>query len=80
MKSKRVNIYDAKARLSKLIAEIEKDGLPVIICRNGKPIADLVPHREVTDPLQQDPELTGAIYYADPCSQVTEEDWPEASR
>jgi hypothetical protein len=54
--------------------------LPNCHCRNGKPIADLVPHREPSDPLQQDPELAGAVYHIDLCAPVPEEGWPEIFR
>lgn len=80
MQPKRVNIYDAKAQLSKLIAGTEKDGQTVIICRNGRPVAQLIPYREISDPLEQDPRLAGAVYYVDPCAPVPEDDWPEALR
>ncbi|MFM9968619.1 MAG: type II toxin-antitoxin system Phd/YefM family antitoxin [Burkholderiales bacterium] len=38
----RVGIYDAKARLSELIAEVAKGG-EVVITRRGKAVARLVP-------------------------------------
>jgi prevent-host-death family protein len=41
-----VNIHEAKTRLSALLAEIEATGEKVLICRHGKPVADLVPHRK----------------------------------
>ena len=41
---KTVNIHDAKTGLSRLLAEIEKSGKRIVICRNGEPVADLVPH------------------------------------
>ena len=37
-----VNVHDAKAKLSKLIAAVES-GEDVVIARNGKPIVRLVP-------------------------------------
>lgn len=37
-----VNVHEAKTRLSQLIAEAEAGG-EVIIARNGKPVARLVP-------------------------------------
>jgi len=75
-----VNIYEAKAHLSKLISQVEKTGRPVTICRNHEPIADLVPHRRHADPLQQDPALKGARFRGDPCAPVSDEDWPEELR
>ena len=37
-----VNVHEAKTRLSQLIAEAEAGG-DVVIARNGKPVARLVP-------------------------------------
>jgi len=36
-----VNIHEAKTNLSSLLTKIEKTGEEVLICRYGKPIADL---------------------------------------
>jgi antitoxin (DNA-binding transcriptional repressor) of toxin-antitoxin stability system len=37
----------ALTKLSARLAEIEKTGENVLICRHGKPVAELVPHREL---------------------------------
>lgn len=71
-----VSTYEAKAHLSRLLAEVERTGRPITICRNKKPIVDLLPHRKVSDPLEQDPMLKGATINGDPCSLVDEADWP----
>lgn len=39
---KQVNIHQAKTQLSKLLVEVER-GREVVVARNGKPIAKLVP-------------------------------------
>jgi prevent-host-death family protein len=77
---KRISTYEAKAKLSKLIALVEQSGEPITICRNNKPIVDLVVHREPGDPLVQDSELKGAVYHGDPTAPVDEADWPEELR
>ncbi len=41
---KSVNIHEAKTHLSRLIELVEL-GEPIVIARNGKPIAKLVPFR-----------------------------------
>jgi len=41
-----VNIHEAKARLSAIVAEISRTGDTVVLCRHGKPVADIVPHRQ----------------------------------
>ena len=39
---RQVNVYEAKTQLSKLLEEVE-GGSEVVIARNGKPVARLVP-------------------------------------
>lgn len=41
-----VNVHEAKTTLSKLLERVER-GERIVIARAGKPVADLVPHREV---------------------------------
>ena len=76
-----VSVYEAKAHLSHLIAEVERTGAPVTICRNRKPVVDVVLHswKEI-DPLDQDPALQGALFHEDPCAPVDETDWPKDLR
>ena len=75
-----VNIYEAKAHLSRLIAEVLRTGKPITICRNGKPVVDLVAHRKPGNPLKQDPSLKGAVFHGDACAPAGQEDWPEDQR
>jgi prevent-host-death family protein len=75
-----VSVYEAKAHLSKLIAEVERTGKPVTVCRHRRPVVDIVVHRQGDDPLRQDPALTGAVFHGDPCAPVSSEDWSEESR
>ena len=47
-----VNVYEAKTRLSQLIARVE-EGEEITIARHGRPVARLVPfteHRQVRKP------------------------------
>jgi len=75
-----VNTHEAKTRLSALLAAVESEQETVIICRGGKPVAEL---RSLTpariDPLLQHPELAGTILY-DPTEPADESEWPEAAR
>lgn len=75
-----VNTNQAKSQLSQLIARIEKGRETVRICRNGVPVADMVPIKDVVDPLRQHPELTGVEILYDPVSPLDEDEWPETSR
>lgn len=45
-----VNIYDAKTRLSALIAQVEQTGEEIVIRRHNVPVAKLVPFRPVLPP------------------------------
>jgi len=46
-----------------------------VICRNGKPVADLVPHRRV-DRRRPDAKLGKIKIKYDPAEELAEEDWP----
>ncbi len=74
-----ISTYEAKAHLSRLLAKVEETGEAITICRNKKPVVDMVPHR-LRDPLQQDPSLRGARFHGDPCQLVDEADWPRGLR
>lgn len=43
---KTVEEYDVKIHFSSILIDIERDQETFLICRNGKPIADLLPHVE----------------------------------
>ncbi|MBN2495182.1 MAG: type II toxin-antitoxin system Phd/YefM family antitoxin [Deltaproteobacteria bacterium] len=74
-----VNTHEAKTRLSRLLQEVESKRATVRICRNGKPIADLVPVPVLRDPLLIHPELKVEIL-EDPSLPLSEDEWPGKSR
>lgn len=41
-----VNIHDAKTNLSKYLEQISQNHEPIIICKNGKPIAQLIEYKQ----------------------------------
>lgn len=45
-----VSIYEAKSKLSKLIAEVERTGQEIVIRRHNVPVAKLVPFRPAAEP------------------------------
>jgi len=74
----KVNTHEAKTRLSALLAAVESEGEVVVICRNGKPIAELRRAREEhRDPLRTDPQLGGVVFHEDPTAPLDPEDWQE---
>ena len=75
-----VNTHQAKTRLSSLLAQVEEDGEIVLICRNGKPVAELRPLPAAADPLQLHPQLSDIRFHEDPMAPLDPEDWPESAR
>lgn len=75
-----VNTHEAKTRLSELLAMVEAQRETVRICRNGKPVAELVPWRQTADPLRQHPKLKRVVFHEDPSLPLDDDDWPEALR
>ena len=49
---KTLNVHEAKTRLSAVLAEVSEKGQRFLICRNGEPVADLIPscQKEPPDP------------------------------
>jgi prevent-host-death family protein len=76
---KTVNVHEAKTQFSGLLAEIEKRGERIVICRNGEPVADLVPHRKKVS-MAPDPKLGAFEINYDPTEGASEEDWPDDAR
>jgi len=76
-----VNLYQAKAQFSRLVAAVEQRGERVVVCRNGLPVADLVPHSPASiKNLDPDPILAGARFLGSPVAPLDQEDWPEDFR
>lgn len=71
-----VNIHKAKTNLSAMLVEIERTGEQFLICRNGEPIAELVPH-EKHSRLTQHPVLKDIEIGYDPIEELTAEEWKE---
>jgi prevent-host-death family protein len=74
-----VNVHEAKTNFSSLLARVEKKNEPIVICRNGEPVADLVPHkpRQRTKP---HPKLGKIKINYDPAESLAADEWPKASR
>jgi antitoxin (DNA-binding transcriptional repressor) of toxin-antitoxin stability system len=56
-----INIFDAKNKLSKLISDIETKNTSYLICRNGKPVAEIIAHK-AKNRLKGSPELHVGIH------------------
>lgn len=74
-----VNVHEAKTNLSSLLAKIEAKNESVIICRNGKPVAELrkaygEPRKKTLPP----PNLALAIKVnGDPTAPLDADELPE---
>ena len=77
MKTLTVSISEAEATLSTLLKDVEQRGYQVRICRNGEPVADLVPATKQKSRLVQSAELSCIKFNEDPMAPLRPEDWPE---
>jgi len=73
---KTLNVHEAKTRLSAVLAEVSEKGETYVICRNGKPVADLVPHARKSRLLPH-PVLKRIRVKYDPTEPLTAEEWPQ---
>lgn len=69
-----VNIHDAKTRLSAILAEVEKKGKTFVICRNGKPLAELGPMRRAGR-LKKHPVMSRIKVAYDPVEDLSDDEW-----
>lgn len=61
---------------SELLAAVETQGETVLICRNGKPVAELRAIRATVNPLRVHPRLSKVVFHEDPTAPLAPEDWP----
>lgn len=78
-----VNMHEAKTRLSELVKAVEDRNETVVLCRDGRAVAEIRRHakrRGVRD-LAPDPrfQVELAPDYR-PTEALTEEEWPENRR
>ncbi len=68
---KTVNVHEAKTNFSSLLAKLEEDSEAIVICRNGEPVADLVPHTRVNR-IKTHPVLSKIKIGYDPVEPLSE--------
>ncbi|MBS0618249.1 MAG: type II toxin-antitoxin system Phd/YefM family antitoxin [Spirochaetes bacterium] len=71
------NIHDAKSSLSSIVADIETQHETVTLCRNGKPVAQIVPIEPLGSALKRSPKLGKIKFHYDPVEPLTADEWPE---
>ena len=76
---KTVNVHEAKTNFSSLLATVEDSSESFVICRNGEPVADLVPHRRASR-IKPHPVLRRIKIQYDPVESVSEKEWPKRFR
>jgi antitoxin (DNA-binding transcriptional repressor) of toxin-antitoxin stability system len=71
---KSVNIHEAKTNLSSILTEIETSNKKYLICRNGKPVAEIVPLKK-KNRLKVNTFLSQVTVKCDLTKPLTEEVW-----
>ena len=77
-----VTAEEANSQLPALLAAVESQSEVVVICRDGKPVAELrAAGTDPTahDPLKTYPELAVTLLY-DPMEPASEDEWPSEFR
>ena len=79
-----VNMHEAKSRLSRLVKAVEDSGELVVLCRDGKEVAELRPRagrNRVVRTLAPDPALKPILAPGyDPTEPLSAEEWPPELR
>ncbi len=78
-----VNMHEAKTRLSELVKAVEEQNETVVLCRNGREVAEIrrrVKRRKYRD-LTPDPRLRVELAPGyDPAEPLTDDEWPDDLR
>ena len=78
-----VNMHEAKTRLSALVKAVEERGETVVLCRHGKPVAELI--KPASRPLKFNrlkphPKLSRIGINYDPAEPLQADEWPDRLR
>ena len=73
-----VTIDEAQTQLPALLDAVAATGEPVLIYREGTPVADIVPHR-TRSRLAPHPVMQQIRLNYDPTEPLTPDEWPESS-
>lgn len=76
---KTVNVHEAKTNFSSLLARVEDKNEAIVICRNGEPVADLVPHKP-QNRTKPHAMLSKIKISCDPTEALAADEWPKAKR
>ncbi len=74
---KKANIHETKTHLSEMLTQVREQGETYLICKNGKPVAELVPCTQ-RNPLTTHPVMKKIQIKYNPTEPLTDDEWPEA--
>ncbi len=72
-----VNIHQAKSTLSHLVMQVERQHAVITLCRNGHPVAQIVPMDRPKNPLVMHAQLQGVRVKYDPIEPFSKDEWSE---
>ena len=78
-----VNMHEAKSRLSELVKAVEEKGEKIVLCRHGKPVAEInKPSARAGkfNRLKPHPKLSRIQIDYDPTEPLQPDEWPEELR
>ncbi|HEY2380602.1 MAG TPA: type II toxin-antitoxin system prevent-host-death family antitoxin [Terriglobia bacterium] len=78
-----VNMHDAKTRLSELVKAVEEKGEVVILCRDGKEVAEIRRRSKRAQSRNIDPDPKFRVEFARgyrPDEPLSEDEWPDDLR
>jgi antitoxin (DNA-binding transcriptional repressor) of toxin-antitoxin stability system len=78
-----VNMHDAKTRLSELVKAVEERNETVVLCRDGREVAEIRRRRNRRHRRNLKADLRFRVEFApgySPTEPLTEDEWPDALR
>jgi antitoxin (DNA-binding transcriptional repressor) of toxin-antitoxin stability system len=79
----RVNMHEAKSRLSELVRAVEERNETVVLCRDGVEVAEIRrrPQRRRSRDLTPDPRFRVELAPGyDPAEPLADDEWPSENR
>ena len=76
----RVNMREAKSRFCELVRTVETKKVVIVLCRHGKPVAELKARARQRSRLTPDPILSKVVVNYDPTEPVTDDEWASQCR
>ena len=62
--------------MSRLLVQVETNQECVTVCRNVRPIAQIIPMPKTMNPLILHAELQDVQFHYDPCEPLADDEWP----